>query len=214
MAAHFDFGKLKDYTTYKVLKPLAQLVNQICHRVTYVGQENIPEEGGFIICCNHMSNFDPIVLGSGVKRPVHYMAKEELFENKALAWFLGHLNAFPVVRGKGDMRAVEYAERIIQEKMVLGIFPEGTRSKEYKPMRGKSGAALIAKQTGADVLPVSIYTDQNYKNGTRLTVRFGKLIKNSEFGFTEEGKSRELKDATHRIMGDITALWEEGHCKK
>ena len=47
-----------------------------------------------------------------------------------------------------------------------------------------------------------------------MTVRFGKLIRNEEFGFTEEGKSRELKDATRRIMGDITALWEEGHCKK
>lgn len=214
MSVEFDFSQPKDHKTYHILKPLAALVNRICHPCTYVGKENIPKEGGFIICCNHMSNFDPIVLGSGVKRPVHYMAKEELFENKALGWFLGKLNAFPVIRGKGDMRAVEYAEKIIKKGYVLGIFPEGTRSKEYKPMRGKAGAALIAKQTGADVLPVSIYTEDKYKNGTHLTIRFGKLIKNSEFGFTEEGKSRELKDATHRIMGDITALWEEGHCKK
>ena len=74
--------------------------------------------------------------------------------------------------------------------------------------------ALIAKQTGADVLPVSIYTDEEYKRGTRLTVRFGRLIKNEEFGFTEDGKSRELKEASRRIMDDITKLWEEGHCKK
>ena len=214
MSINFDFTAPKDHKLYRILRPLAVLVNQICHPTKYIGKENIPKEGGYILCCNHQSNFDPVVLGSGVKRPIHYMGKEELFEGKALGWFLTNLNAFPVIRGKGDMRAVEYAEKVIKKGYILGIFPEGTRSKEYKPMRGKAGAALIAKQTGADILPVSIYTEDQYKNGTRLTVRFGKLIKNEELGFTPEGKSRELKDATHRIMGDITALWEAGHCKK
>lgn len=211
---YYKFKEPKDKFLYFFLKPLARVVNRCCHKCYFVGQENIPKTGGFILCCNHQSNFDVISLACGLKRSVHYMAKEELFENRALGWFLGNLNAFPVVRGKGDMRAIEFAEKIIKDGYVLAIFPEGTRSKDYKPMRGKSGAALIAKQTGADVLPASIYTDTQYKNGTKLTIRFGKLIKNEEFGFTEDGKSKELKDATHRIMGDITALWEEGHCKK
>ena len=214
MAEIYDFSKAREYKLYSALKPLARVVCKTLYRCTYIGKENIPKTGGFILACNHQSAFDPITLGGCGLRVFHFMAKEELFRNPTLAKFLTHLNAFPVVRGKGDMAAVHYAEEVIKNGWVLGIFPEGTRAEDYRPGRGKSGAALIAKATGADVLPVAIYTDQHYKCGSHLTVRFGKLIRNEEFGFTEAGKSRELKDATRRIMGDITALWEEGHCKK
>mgnify|MGYP002534176336 CR=1 FL=1 len=210
----FDFSKVKEYKLYQALRWVAVLFC-LRYKVTYIGRENIPQDGGFIIACNHQSGVDPIILGRGVKRTIHFMAKEELFENEALGIFIKHLNAFPVRRGQGDTTAVEFAEDIVRNGYVLGIFPEGTRSKDFKPARGKSGTALIAKMTGADVLPVSIYTSDRYKKGTRLTVRFGKLIKNEEFGFTEEPHSaKELKDATKRIMGDITSLWEEGHCEK
>lgn len=210
----FDFSKVKEYKLYQALRWVAVLFC-LRYKVTYIGKENIPQDGGFIIACNHQSGVDPIILGRGVKRTIHFMAKEELFENEALGIFIKHLNAFPVRRGQGDTTAVEFAEDIVRNGYVLGIFPEGTRSKDFKPARGKSGTALIAKTTGADVLPVSIYTSDRYKKGTRLTVRFGKLIKNEEFGFTEDPHStKELKDATKRIMGDITSLWEEGHCEK
>lgn len=210
----FDFSKVKEYKLYQALRWVAVLFC-LRYKVTYIGRENIPQDGGFIIACNHQSGVDPIILGRGVKRTIHFMAKEELFENEALGIFIKHLNAFPVRRGQGDTTAVEFAEDIVRNGYVLGIFPEGTRSKDFKPARGKSGTALIAKMTGADVLPVSIYTSDRYKKGTRLTVRFGKLIKNKEFCFTEEPHStKELKDATKRIMGDITSLWEEGHCEK
>lgn len=214
MSELYDFSKVKEYKLYTVFTPLAKAVCKTVQKCTYIGTENIPKTGGFILACNHMSTFDPIALGGAGKRVIHFMAKEELFENKALGAFITHLNAFPVVRGKGDMTAITHAEEILRNGWVLGIFPEGTRSEDYAPKRAKSGVALIAKQTGADVLPVSIYTDEEYKRGTRLTVRFGRLIKNEEFGFTEDGKSRELKEASRRIMDDITKLWEEGHCKK
>ena len=214
MSELYDFSKVKEYKLYTVLTPLAKAVCKTVQKCTYIGTENIPKTGGFILACNHMSTFDPIALGGAGKRVIHFMAKEELFENKALGAFITHLNAFPVVRGKGDMTAITHAEEILRNGWVLGIFPEGTRSEDYAPKRAKSGVALIAKQTGADVLPVSIYTDEEYKRGTRLTVRFGRLIKKEEFGFTEDGKSRELKEASRRIMDDITKLWEEGHCKK
>lgn len=215
MAIYYDYSKMKEhkFCTY-ALTPLAKAVCKTVQRCQYIGRENIPKKGGFILACNHMSNFDPIALGGAGKRIIHFMSKDELFQNKALAAFLTQLNAFPIVRGTGDMNALKYAEDILKNGWVLGIFPEGTRSSDYSPKRAKSGVALIAKQTGADVLPVAIYTDTEYKCGTKLTVRFGKLIPNSEFGFTEEGKSRELKEASRRIMDEITALWEEGHCKK
>lgn len=210
----FDFNNVKEYKLYQRLRWVAKLYC-LKFKITYVGLENIPKDGRLIIACNHQSSNDPIVLGRGVKRTIHFMAKEELFENEALGIFIKHLNAFPIRRGQGDTTAVEYAENVVKKGYILGVFPEGTRSKDFKPARGKSGAALIAKVTGADVLPVSIYTSDEYKKGTRLTVRFGKVIKNEEFGFTDEPhNTKELKDATKRIMGEITALWEEGHCEK
>ena len=153
----FDFSKVKEYKLYQALRWVAVLFC-LRYKVTYIGRENIPQDGGFIIACNHQSGVDPIILGRGVKRTIHFMAKEELFENEALGIFIKHLNAFPVRRGQGDTTAVEFAEDIVRNGYVLGIFPEGTRSKDFKPARGKSGTALIAKVTGADVLPVSIDT--------------------------------------------------------
>ncbi len=210
----YDFSKLKEYKLYQVLRFVA-VIFCLRYKVNYIGLENVPKDKGLILACNHQSGVDPIILGRGVKRTIHFMAKEELFENNALGLFLKHLNAFPVRRGQGDTASVEFAQEIVKNGYILGIFPEGTRSKDFKPSkRGKSGTALIAKQTGADVLPVCIYTCDEYKKGTRLTVHFGKVIKNEEFGFSDEHSPKELRDATKRIMGDITALWEEGHCGK
>lgn len=210
----FDFSSVKEYNTYNSVRGLARLVCKKRWDITYIGQENIPESGGLIIACNHQDALDPLVIANGCPRVIHFMAKEELFKNGIAAHFLKRLNAFPVIRGSGDMSAVNYAIDVVKNGWVLGIFPEGTRSKDYKPARPKSGAALIAKQTGADVLPVCIYTDDEFRKGTRLTVRFGKVIKNAELGFVEEHSPKELRAASKRIMGDITALWEEGHCKE
>ncbi len=210
----FDFSTVKEYNTYNAVRGLAKTVCKKRWKITYLGQENIPKNGGFIIACNHQDALDPLVIANGCPRVIHFMAKEELFKNGLVARFLKRLNAFPVVRGSGDMSAVNYAIDIVKNGWVLGIFPEGTRSKDYTPMRAKSGTALIAKQSKADVLPVSIYTDEQYKKGTRLTVRFGKIIKYEELGFVEEHSPKELRAASKRIMGDIVALWEEGHCEK
>ena len=73
---------------------------------------------------------------------------------------------------------------------------------------------MIAKVTHADVLPCSIYSDNNYKSGTLLTVRFGKVIKNEEFGFTDSDSHEEVTKASEKIMEVITALWEEENCKE
>ena len=210
----FDFSKPKEYNSYNAVRGLAKLICKKKWDITYVGQENIPENGGFILACNHQNALDPLVIANGCPRVIHFMAKEELFKNGLVARFLKRLNAFPVVRGTGDMSAVNYAIDLVKNGWVLGIFPEGTRSKDFKPARAKSGVALIAKQTQSDILPVSIYTDTEYKDGTKLTVRFGKVIKFEELGFAEEHSPKELRAAAKRIMGDITALWEEGHCEK
>lgn len=212
----FNFNKYKEYKMWNVLMPICLAVCKTKMKVEYKGLENIPKEGGFILACNHQSNFDPIALGGSNVRPIHFMSKTELFENPFLSWFLRHLNAFPIKRGANDKTSIEYAENLIKKGWIMGIFPEGTRFKNGKPGKPKSGVAFIAKATNADVLPCCIYANDGYKSGTRLTVSFGKLIKFKELGFTddEHNAPSEVKNAARIIMSEITALWEEEDCKK
>jgi 1-acyl-sn-glycerol-3-phosphate acyltransferase len=207
----FDYSSIKNYRTYAILAPIARFVIRIIYRLKIAGTENIPTEGGFILACNHVTAIDPVILATGKSRPVHFMSKYELFQNPVVCWFLTRLNAFPIIRGSSDKTSVYYAIRIVKEDGILGIFPEGTRSKGGKPIAPKSGVALIARAAKADVLPVSIYSEDNSKLFTKLTVRFGKIIPFEELGITDSGKSRELKDASRLIMHRITELWEEGH---
>ena len=137
------------------------------------------------------------------------MGKKELFENPVVKYFLSKLNGFPIVRGGADKEALDYAINVAKEGKILGIFPEGTRSKDYKPARAKSGVALIAKEAKADVLPVSIYNCDNMKRGTKLTIRFGEVIPYEKLGLTRE----EIKECAKFIMSEIVKLWEMGHCE-
>ena len=109
-------------------------------------------ERGCIVCCNHLSNFDPVLLALTQRRPINYMAKAELFKNPLLGWLIRQLGAFPVQRGAGDGKAIQEAEKVIEEGRLLGIFIEGTRSKTGEFLRPKSGAAIIAQHPAGDHL--------------------------------------------------------------
>lgn len=207
----FDYSKVKDHPTYHILMPLAMLMSKTLFRVTYVGKENIPKEGGFIIASNHVHFMDPIMIAASHTRVMHFMAKEELFVKKINSFFLTGFNAFPIRRGSSDKTSLEFAIKVVEEGQVLGIFPEGTRSKTFVPQAGKAGVALIAKAAHSDVLPVSVYTDKQAKYFTKLTIRFGEVIPYEDLGLSEDATARELRSATRLIMDRITKLWEGKH---
>lgn len=210
----FDYSVIENSKTYDTLRPLGVAVSKMLYKIEYVGLENVPKEGGLILASNHMNALDPVFIGVALKdRQLHFMGKKELFENPISKRALSSLNGFPIVRGGADTEALEYAIRIPKEGHILGIFPEGTRSKTFKPARAKSGIALIAKEAKSDVLPVSIYTSDNMKKGTKLTIRFGEVIPYEKLGFTEEGSREEVKACAKFIMDEITKLWEMGHCE-
>ncbi len=210
----FDYSDIKDSKTYTKLVPVGKAVSKLLYKIEYVGLENIPKEGGFILASNHVDALDPLFIGVAVEdRQLHFMGKKELFENPISKWALSKLNGFPIVRGSADSEALEYAIRIPKEGHILGIFPEGTRSKNYKPARAKSGVALIAKEAKADVLPVSIYTADEMKKGTKLTIRFGEVIPYEKLGLSDDASREEIKSCAKLIMDEIVKLWEMGHCE-
>lgn len=211
----FDYSaEIKDSKTYTKLFPIGKKIINKLYDIEYVGLENIPEEGGFIIASNHIDALDPVFISLGMeKRQLHFMGKKELFENPLAKWFLTKLNGFPIVRGSADTEALDYSIRVVKEGHILGIFPEGTRSKDYKPARAKSGVAMIAHQSKASVLPVSIYNRDEMKKKSKITIRFGELIPYENLGISEEATREEIKGCAKMIMGEIVKLWGMGHCE-
>ncbi len=185
--------------------PLIRFVFRLRSR----GGENLPQEGGFVLAANHLSNFDPWPLGLPLfpKRWLRFMGKSELFR-PPLGWILRAGGAFPVRRGEGDMAAVETAVELVRAGEIVVMFPEGTRRKKglvkkYQP-RPHTGAARIALTAGAPLVPARI-------SGTDRLLRLG------PFGVTygaplslDDLRDREpreaAQEATDRLMAEIEWL--------
>lgn len=172
------------------------------------GKKNVPDEGAFVVCSNHLSNFDPVLLALTQKRQIFYMAKAELFKNKFLAGLIRTLGAFPVTRGAGDGKAVNEAENLIDDGKLLGIFIEGTRSKTGELLRPKSGAAIIAHQKNVPVIPVCITPKKKFvRVFQKVTISWGKPIMPEELNIQSEDLS-EYRKASRLIMERISQLRE------
>lgn len=195
------------YPLYKVLRGILTPFVKLFFRPQIIGLENVPQNGKYIICCNHQSFWDLFVLVINFPYQICFMSKKELFDNKLIGWFFKKLGAFPVNRGKGDTSAFKKAFSVLEEGGILGIFPEGTRNGGGAPGKAKAGAALLAIQSGVDVLPASIYYGgKNFFGKTAL--RFGNVIKSEEFTIGTKAGKTEIRNASNRIMQEITNLWE------
>lgn len=193
---------------YRFALEATRIISKLFLRIRYSGTENLPQGGGYVVACNHRSFIDPVILAHGIPRAVSFMAKEELFKNPLLAKFFGGLGVFSVSRGKGDISAVDHAVEILHNGGLLGIFPEGTRSFDGKPLRAKSGMAHIAKTAEVGVIPCAIVFQGRMGFWKKTEIRFGAPISYEEL-FGEEQSSAALKRATKLAMGRITELLGE-----
>lgn len=157
------------------------------------GLENVPETGAAVVACNHVSSWDPPVVGVAINRKLEFMAKKELFEKPFVAAVLRGLRAFPVDRERNDIGAIKEALRRLDARRVIGIFIQGTRSEG--DAAALDGAAYLAQRAGAVVVPAAIW-----REGRAFHVRFGKAI-------TPTGTDRaDMKRLTSRLEIEIRAL--------
>ena len=185
------------------------LVCHILHPTTVEGLENLPEHGA-LLCPNHSSNWDPllVVLRLPINYRVHIMAKQELFRFKPLAWALRHVGAFPVSRGDNDIQAVKTAIQAIKGGDNLLIFPEGTvirngiGCKDGLPAHAKAGVAVIGVRTGATMIPV--FVDGEKKLFRRTRIIFGKPYIPVYTG--RHGTSEEMQKIADDILAEAYAL--------
>ncbi len=130
---------------YGFLQYFFRLIFYTLFRTRVYGRENIPAEGAVILAANHASNIDPPLMASLIERPVSYMAKIELFENPIFGAAIRRCHAFPVKRGESDRGAIKAAVTVLKEGRVLGLFPEGTRSKTGELQKAEFRAVSLWK---------------------------------------------------------------------
>lgn len=159
-------------TFYDVAKAAVSAFAHALFRYRVVGAENVPRSGGLIVAANHISNFDPPLLGAGVPRPVWYMAKKELFAMPILKQLLPLVNAYPVDRQAGGTAALRASLRMLKEGHCVGIFPEGGRNVSGTNEE-KAGAAFLAAASGVPVVPAAIVGTRRLRPFGRVTVVFG-----------------------------------------
>ena len=176
-----------------------------------VNREKEPPYGGYVVCANHVSAVDPIVVCLAFRQhQVHFMAKKELFKIPLLAPLIRSLGAFPVDRGGNDVGAVKHAVNIVSSGCCLGIFPQGHRYVGVDPRdtKTKNGAALITARVGAPVVPVYIWRKNNkMKLFGKTYVIIGDAIPFEEFEYSKD-ESGVYARMTDKIFDRVCTLGE------
>lgn len=185
----------------RICRPFLKLF----YRVEVIGNPFCTESGPVVLCPNHTSYMDVPVLYLTLKRPPHFMAKEELFHFKPMGWFLKKCGAFPVKRGTGDMAAIKKALYVLKQGELLAIFPQGTRTESVEVDEAKAGAVFIASMAKAPIVPVAI--TGGYRFRAKVKIHFGEPIY-----FDKSHKkysTEEIKEISLILMGRIKRMTEE-----
>lgn len=197
-----------------VLGPIVRLV----FRPTVIGRRKMPAAGGVVVASNHLSFIDSVVISLLARRPVSFLAKSDYFTGRGLrgalsrAFFTG-VGAIPVERGAGQAAqdALNAGLARVQSGQAFSIYPEGTRSRDGRLYRGKTGVAWLALTAGVPVVPVALTGTQDLQpvgstriHLARIRVEFGDPIDLSGFGPAGSGRAR--RQATDAIMAEIQRM--------
>lgn len=197
-----------------VLRPLFWLL----YRPRIVGRDAIPERGPVLLASNHLASLDTVIIPTSATRPVQFLIKSSYFTRpgvvgRFLRWFFTSIGGVPVYRATGrDARAaLDAGSSILRAGSVFAVFPEGTRSRDGKLHQGHGGAAWMAHDTGAAVVPVGLIGTGTVKplshllpGRPRLEVRFGAPLDLADLEGVPDGKAR--REITERMMAAIAEL--------
>ncbi len=195
---------------YWIVRGVLEPFFRIYFRMNKIGTEHIPASGPAIIAANHRSFLDPFVIGTMGRRPMYYVAKQELFRHPWQAWILNSLGAFPVNRGAGDRETIETAKAILARGDIVLIFPEGTRTRPGALGKPHRGVGRLALETGAPVVPIAVIGTEAVRRGWRIRphkvrIRAGRPLR---FPQVDEPSPQLATAVTDRIWPCVMLQWE------
>ncbi len=196
---------------YHLIGVVSYPVLRIVGRLQWQGVDRLPTTGGYVLAANHLSNFDPWLLGMPLfpRRYLRFMAKSELFWFP-LGPFISSCGAFQVRRGQQDQEAVDTALRLCREGNIVVMFPEGTRRqkglRKRREARWRTGAARIALQAGVPLIPAAVHGSGRLLRFGRLRVAFGDAIALDDLDALPTDEA--ARAATERLRAAITELEE------
>ncbi|MBQ4557967.1 MAG: 1-acyl-sn-glycerol-3-phosphate acyltransferase [Clostridia bacterium] len=166
----------------------------IIYPTIIVGRKNLRRKGRLILCCNHRSGADPVIMWSRIfRRRFKYMAKAEIFKNKFGGYIFSCIGAYPVNRGQTDLRAIKQTLGYLKQERAICIFPEGTRLHGDELAELKSGVIIFALKANAPLVP------SVYKKKLR-PFRFNKLTIGKEFNLADEIGYKSGEKITDEII--------------
>lgn len=198
---------------YWILLPIVWPLTRLLFRVEIIGRENIPQGRAHVIAANHLSDLDPVLILEAVFSWRRYtiLAKQELFRNKLIGWFLSCMGAVPIDRGKGDLSTVNKITEECRNGTPILIFPEGTRSKTGDLLPLKSGAFLVAGNAGADMVPCRILygtPDRRMHLFCRVRICFGTPIPAADMKVEDPRRSvPKLRALRSRLKEELERLY-------
>jgi glycerol-3-phosphate dehydrogenase (NAD(P)+) len=178
-------------------------------RLRRLGTEHVPD-GGVILASNHRSFLDPFAIGCCLGRPIYFVAKEELFRNPLIGWFLNCLGAFPIKRGASDEESVATSLALLERGEAVVIFPEGTRIRTGSLGTPRRGVGRMALQSGSPVVPIAVTNSERARKGWRIRpvkvhIRCGPPL---TFPRVEDPSPFLAGEVTERIWPCVGLQWE------
>lgn len=192
---------------YAVVAVIARIIAKILFRVKVYGEnKKVNISDNYIVCGNHSSMLDPVLVAVTHNNQIRFMAKKELFTNFILKAFFNKLGAFPIDREGNSLTAIKKSLRILKKGEILGIFPEGTRVTDPNLSKAKGGIAVIATKTKKRILPVYIESDYSFMG--KVNIYYGEFIDLKEY-YDKKLSSEEYVEISNDIMEKIYSLKED-----
>lgn len=186
---------------YSFCRLMSQVAFAVCFRLRAIDRGRVPRTGGVLLVANHQSYLDPVIVAVGLPRAVSFMARRSLFKVAPFRWLIESLGAFPIDRGRPDIKALKEGIRRLRAGRIVVVYPEGTRTRDGSIGSFHSGFLMMAERAGVPVTPVAIVGADRAWHRSRalprpapIRVRYGEPLTPEEV----KTKGRDLAAETIR----------------
>ncbi len=188
---------------YSVCKVICLIFLKLVRRLKTYGDPRLQDGQGVLVVSNHISYWDPVVIGCILNRKIHYMAKAELFNIPVLGALITNFGTFPVQREGINPSSIRRALELFNSGEVVGIFPEGTRSKTSEMLNPHLGAAMLALKGGVPLLPIALSGTKGYWG--QIKVNVGRPM-NLTTPKRQKVTREEMEYVSRELMAEISRL--------